>query len=165
MKILDRYIILTIVKASSVALLILGILLLFLAFVDEMDDVGKGFYQTSDAFLVALLSAPRIIYEIFPIAAHLGTLVGLGMLGTHGEFVAMRSSGYALRDILLATIKASVLMIAGILILGELLAPVSEQYGQTLRNTKQQKQVTMQSQNGFWARDGQAFINIRKILP
>jgi len=52
-----------------------------------------------------------------------------------------------------------------VMLLGEVVAPATEQYAQTMRAEKRSEQITLKTEYGFWARDGSAFINIRKILP
>lgn len=165
MRMLDRYIASSIIKATLTTLTVLTILLLLLEFVDAMGDVGQGDFNMMDAFIVALLWAPRFIYESFPVAALIGSLLGLGMLANNSELIAMRAAGYSLRHIVLAVVKAGLAMIVVVFLLGELIAPPSIQYGERLRNEKQHRHVTLMTRHGFWAKDGDAFINIRKILP
>lgn len=94
---IERYIAGAMLKATGMTLLVLVILLVFFGLVEEMDDVGRGTYRVSDAFLVAVLASPRFVFEAFPVAALIGSLIGLGAMGAHGELIAMRSAGFALR--------------------------------------------------------------------
>lgn len=162
---LERYLSASVLQAVMIALLVFMSLLVFLGFVDEMDEVGKGRYSTLDAFLVALLSAPRFSFEVFPVAALFGGLLGLGGLARHGELVAIRAMGVSPLQIAFSLIKAGVLMMLVVFFIGEVLAPATEAYALRLKVEKQQEQVTFRSQYGFWARDGDAFVNISKILP
>jgi len=161
----ERYIAAAMLKATAMTLLVLVILLVFFGLIDEMDEVGRGDYSLPDAFLVAMLSAPRYVFEVFPVAALVGSLIGLGAMATHGELIAMRSAGFSLRQILVAVMKTGVLMMLVVFLFGELVAPPSEQWGEQYRSEKIQKKVTLKSRYGFWARDGRAFVNIRTILP
>jgi lipopolysaccharide export system permease protein len=165
MKLFERYIAVTMLKATVMTALVLVILLVFFTTIEEMDDVGRGDYRAIDAFLVSLLSAPRYVFEAFPVAALLGSLVGLGSMAAHGELVAMRSAGFSLRQIILAVMKTGLAMVIAVVLFGEWLAPVAEQRGEHLRTEKLQEQVTLKSQYGFWARDGQDWVNIRGIRP
>lgn len=162
---LERYLSISVLRAVLIALLVFMSLLIFLGFVDEMDEVGKGRFTTLDAFLVALLSAPRYSFEVFPVAALFGGLLGLGGLARHGELVAMRAMGMSPLQIALALVKAGVLLMLAVFLIGEVLAPVSEAYAQRMKVEKQQEKITFRSEYGFWARDGDAFVNIRDILP
>lgn len=165
MMVLDRYIGRSIVFGTVLALLVLLTLLSFLTLMDELQDVGKGRYGVGDAFQFMLLVVPRYAYEVFPMSALLGTLIGLGGLASNSELIAMRAAGVSYSRIVMSVLKIGVLMMLIAAVIGELVAPYSEQYAQRMRSEQQSKQVTLKSQYGFWARDGEAFINIRKILP
>lgn len=162
---LDRYVGGVMLKATGMTLAVLITLLVFFGFIEEVDDVGKGTYQIADALFVAMLSVPRHVFEGFPVAALIGSLIGLGAMGSHGELIAMRVAGFSLRRIVLAVMKAGTLMMLAVFLFGELVAPNSEQWGERYRAEKQQRQVTLKTRYGFWARDGSAFVNIRSILP
>lgn len=161
----DRYVASTMFKATAMTLVVLVILLIFFGLIDEMDDVGKGDYGMADAFLVAVLSAPRYVFEVFPVAALIGSLIGLGAMAAHGELIAMRGSGYSLHQIVMAVMKAGAVMMLLVFLFGELVAPPSEQWGEQHRTEKIEGKVTLKTRYGFWARDGRAFVNIRSILP
>jgi lipopolysaccharide export system permease protein len=161
----DRYIGAAMLKATGMTLLVLVILLMFFGLIEELDEVGEGAYTIADAFLVAALSAPRYMFEAFPVAALIGSLIGLGALASHGELTAMRSAGFSLRQIVIAVLKGGVLMMIFVFLFGELVAPRAEQWGEQYRSEKLQENVVLKSRYGFWARDGQAFVNIRRILP
>lgn len=162
---LERHIATAVVQATAMALLVLVILLIFFGLIEELEDVGRRDYALGDAFLVAVLSAPRYMFEAFPVAALLGSLIGLGAMGAHGELVAMRSVGFSLRQIVGAVLKTGLAMSLVVFAFGELVAPPSEQWAGQLRTEKLEGKVTLKSRYGFWARDGRAFINIRTILP
>ena len=161
----DRYIASTMFKATAMTLVVLVILLVFFGLIDEMDEVGKGDYQMADAFFVAVLSAPRYVFEVFPVAALIGSLIGLGAMGAHGELIAMRSAGFSLRQIVFAVMKAGAVMMLAVFLFGELVAPASEQWGEQHRTEQMERKITLKTRYGFWARDGRAFVNIRNILP
>lgn len=165
MSLLERYIGASVLKATLLALVVLLSLLVFLGVVDELDEVGRGDYRTWDALLVAFLSTPRYAFEVFPVAALLGSLLGLGALANQGELVAMRAAGMSLRQIVAAVLKAGLAMMLVVFVIGEVVAPAAEQFGQHFKAERQHRQVTLLTRYGLWARDGQAFINIRRILP
>ena len=105
------------------------------------------------------------MFEVFPVAALVGSLIGLGAMGTHGELIAMRGTGFSLRQIVVAVVKAGLAMMLAVFLFGELVAPAAEQWGEQHRTEQQQEKVTLKTRYGFWARDGRAFVNIRGILP
>ena len=161
---LEWYIAKAIWRASTLTILALVFLLVFFNFIDELSDLKQGSYALGDAFLVALLSAPRYLFEVFPVAILLGGLLGLGGLASHSELIAMRAAGFSIKHIVIAVIKAGVALLLLAVVFGEWVAPASEQYAQQLRTEKQTGQVTFKSRYGFWARDDNTYINIRKIV-
>ncbi len=163
MKLIDRYIALTVVKATLVTLLALTVLAFVLELVDEIEDVGKGDYSSWTAMVVAACSTPRFIYEAFPVSALIGALLGLGGMAASGELVAMRAAGMSPRNILFAVIRAGILLMLMVIVVGDGIGPVTEQYGNQLRLEKQKKQITFSSRNGFWAKDGNTIVNIRRV--
>ncbi len=165
MKLLDRHLGLSIVFGTLGAVLVLLTLLGFLALMDELEEVGQGNYGVVDACMFVALILPRYLYEVFPIAALLGSLIGLGTLASHSELIAMRAAGVSFSRIVLAVLKTGVAMMLFVAVVGELVAPEAEQYAQGMRAQKQKEQVTLKTRYGFWARDGNAFVNIRNILP
>jgi lipopolysaccharide export system permease protein len=164
MRIVDRYIGRTIGQGVAFVLAVLLVLVVLMTFIDELDDVGRGQYRVMDAFVYVLFSVPRYVFEAFPVAALLGSLIGLGVLANHGELTAMRAAGVSIRQIVTAVLKAGVLMMAVVIVLGELVAPPMEQYAKQVRAERQHQQVILKSRYGFWARDGRAFVNIRRLL-
>lgn len=162
---LERYIAMAVVRAAAMTLLVLLTLMIFFNFVDELDDVGQGSYQAFDAFKVALYTAPRLTFETFPVAALLGSLLGLGGLAAGGELIAMRAAGVSLFAVVVAVVKTGLLMMFIVLGLGEFLAPVAEGAAVQIKAQKQHNQIVLKTRDGFWARDGDSFVNIRRILP
>lgn len=161
MKKLDRYIGRTVVLGIMLSLLVLLTLVAFITLLKEMEDVGRGAYQTTDALFYILLILPRGAYEIFPVAVLLGSLIGLGGLASHSELTAMRAAGISLARIIFAALKGGLLVMLLIVFIGEFIAPNSENHAEVMRAEKISKQITLKTKYGFWARDGNSYINIR----
>jgi len=160
---LERYIAASIVKATALTLLVLVILLLFFTLVDELDQVARGKYEVPDALLVAALTAPRYLFEVFPISALIGCLLGLGGLAARSELIAMRAAGLSLGKMVYAVLKIGILMMLVVALFSELLAPPAERFAQEWRAERLTGQPALATPYGFWARDGQAFIKIRDL--
>jgi lipopolysaccharide export system permease protein len=165
MLILDRYI------ARHVAmgiLLVMGLLLsLFtiFSFMDELNRVGRGSYETLDAVLYVVLLIPGLIYQLFPMTALLGCTIGLGVLASSSELTVMRAAGVSLNRIVWSTMKVGLVLVALTLIIGETVAPIAEQHGRTLRSVAISDKLAIHGKSQLWARDGNSFVNVRKILP
>ena len=54
---------------------------MLVTFISEQGDTGTGHYGSLDAFWFALMSVPQQAWELLPIGALIGSLLGLGGLG------------------------------------------------------------------------------------
>ncbi|MCD5970315.1 LPS export ABC transporter permease LptG [Pseudomonas quasicaspiana] len=161
---LDRYIGKSVFVAILAVLgIILGLASLF-AFIDEMGDVSDS-YTLLDASSFVLMTAPRRVYEMLPMAALIGCLIGLGSLASSSELTIMRAAGVSIGRIVWAVMKPMlVLMIAGVLI-GEYVAPAAENQAQANRSLAQGSGDAQSARHGMWHRQGDEFIHINSVQP
>ncbi|MFI8747159.1 LPS export ABC transporter permease LptG [Pseudomonas sp. NPDC077186] len=162
---LDRYIGAQVFLAILAVLgIILGLALLF-AFIDELGDLNKGDYGIGQALWYVLLTAPRRAYEMLPMAALIGCLIGLGSLASNSELTIMRAAGVSIGRIVWAVMKPMlVLMLAGILV-GEYVAPLTENQAQADRALAQGGGAAQSSKRGMWHRQGQEYVHINAVQP
>lgn len=146
-------------------LLVLGALLAFVDFVSEMDDVGKGQYSMLQAAMYVLLSLPNRLYELFPTAVLIGSLLSLGTLAGNSEFTVMRAAGISIMRIVFSVLKAGFILLVFVALIGELVVPVSERQAQSLRAKNLQQTISLAGGGGFWARDGQRFLYVSHVFP
>lgn len=165
MKILDHYIALTLIKVTLLALFSLVLLFSFLALVDQLDETGRGNYGAWQALYYVFLTIPRLSFELFPMAAVVGSMTTLGMLTKNSELAVIRTSGISQLRFAWALCKGTVVLVFISLFIGEIISPYTEETAQHMRSVALSDQITLKSRYGFWSRDGQSFINIRKILP
>jgi len=165
MRILDRYIGRTVIASSLTMLLVLVGIFAFFQFLDELENIGQGRYGIPQVIEYVALSMPYLAYQLFPMAALVGALLGLGVLVNHSEIPPTRAAGISLPRIVTAALKASLLLMLLAVIIGEFIAPVTEEMARTDRSIAMADQITLKSRYGFWSRDGSSYINIRKILP
>lgn len=163
-RILDRYIAQTVIGGSLVALLVLVSLAAFFSFLGQMDDL-KGDYQIVQAIQYVFLTLPSTAYEMFPSSVLLGSLISLGGLAANSELIVIRASGVTIKRLAWAILKSGFWLICIAVFLGEVVAPPSEQLGQALRSASRTGYITLQSGFGFWARDGNSFVQIQRVLP
>lgn len=163
MTVLDRYISKAVIAGSLVALLLLTSVNFVIDFVNEVNDVGQPGFSFLFAILSTVFTIPRRIYEFFPMAVLLGGLMSLGSLSTHNELVVMRVSGISVFRIVRAVLIAGLLLVSLAFILGEYVAPVTEQRIQGFENTSQSKHVSLKTREGLWVRDGNRFINAHQV--
>jgi len=165
MKILDRYIALTLIKISLLALFSLVLLFSFFALVDQLDTTGQGNYGFWQALYYVFLTVPRLSFELFPIAAVIGSMTTLGMFAKNSELAVLRTSGISQLRFAWSLGKGAAVLICISLFVGEVISPYTEETAQHMRSVALSGQITLKTKHGFWSRDGHSFINIRKILP
>jgi len=164
MTILDRYIGRSLLSSTLLVFIVLLGLFTFFEFVDKLSDLGRagfGLYQIT-RYLV--LTLPRKIYELFPMAALLGATLGLSSLAIGSELIAMRAGGVSLMRIVLSVMKIGIAFALAAVLIGEFIAPASENLAQ--RGRAEALQVGILQENfGVWLRDGTIFISIGEVLP
>jgi lipopolysaccharide export system permease protein len=164
MRKLDRYI------GSHVLIAILGVLgvivglALLFAFIDELGDV-KGNYSTLDAASYVVMTTPRRIYDMLPMASLIGCLIGLGTLASSSELTIMRAAGVSLGRIVLGVMKPMLLLMLLGIVVGEYVAPWSENQAQSNRAAAQGGGEAQSSKRGLWHRQGDEFIHINAVQP
>ena len=164
MRILDGYIARTVAGQIASVMLILLAIYFFSTFVAEMGDVGKGDYTVTGALLFTLMQIPLYTYQLFPLVALVGTMLGLGALANTSELTVMRAAGVSVRRIVIAVVKVSLVMVIAVTLIGELIAPRLEMQAQAYRAEALGKNISLNTKDGLWARDGRSFINIERLL-
>ena len=167
MKTLTRYIGRELLAAI---LLIFGALVMLFAFFDlihELGDVGRGGYTLSSALLFVALQLPSRMYELFPVAALIGTLFAMAQLVANSEYTVMRASGASLAQVTWALVRVGIPLAVATFLAGEFVAPPAERLAQQIRAPSrggESRVVAQQFQSGFWFKQDLTFANIRRVL-
>lgn len=160
---LDTYIRNSVLMAMVLVLLVLaGLDFLFTVF-DELSGTNER-YKTSDALQYVLLTFPRHVYDLLPITALIGSLIGLSVLASSNELVIMQAAGIKTRSIVWAVMKPAIFVMLAGLILGEYITPPLElraEVGKTVANSDE----VVLSNFGNWQRDGNDFLHFNAIEP
>ena len=149
-------------------LLVLGVLVgvfVFVTFIDQVSYLGTGQYSLLDAIKYVLLSTPRIVYEVFPMAVLVGAILGLSLLAVDSELIVMRSSGISIGQITVAVLKLGFVLALVALLIGEFVTPWSETLAQRGRAQALERSIEQKSNSGLWLRDGKTFVNVHEVLP
>ena len=149
-------------------LLVLGVLVgvfVFVTFIDQVSYLGTGQYSLLDAIKYVLLSTPRIVYEVFPMAVLVGAILGLSLLAVDSELIVMRSSGISIGQITVAVLKLGFVLALVALLIGEFVTPWSETLAQRGRAQALERSIEQKSNSGLWLRDGKTFVNVQEVLP
>ena len=124
----------------------------------------QGDYATLDAFWFTALVVPRMAYQIFPVSALLGALVGVGGLAAQNELVAFRVSGVSRLRLALAALAGVFLVTIPVMIVGEWVAPSAELQARAFRLSEMVGQAIIGGPRGMWMKDGGDIVNIQLPL-
>lgn len=175
MKLIGRYLANEIVL--GIAFVMLGFLALFafFDFINELGDVGRGGYKLQHALGYVLLSLPSHVYELAPIAALIGTIYALAQFASHSEFTAMRAAGLGRSLALREIAKVSLFFVALTALVGEVLAPASDDFARKVRLSSMGANLSGEFRSGLWMKDslrgedgevsGPRFVNVGEVLP
>jgi lipopolysaccharide export system permease protein len=130
-----------------------------MAVVTELGDVGTGHYGFGSAVAVVALSIPRRAYMLFPTAAVIGALMGLGQLAASSELTALRALGLSRRRLSIAVAGSLAVLTALMVVNGETLGPWGEKRGDSLKASAKSNDMIVAQYSGLWAREGDTFLN------
>lgn len=164
MKLLDRYIAGVVISATGIALLVIMGLNVFFEVIRQIDDIGEGTFTLGTMLQYVALTLPRGLYDLFPTAALLGGLTGMGALSVNSELVAMRACGFTIWRVVRSVLQAGLLMLVVVVAIGEFVAPTAEQLAQQLRVIALDKRIDFMGTHGLWVRDEPRYIYAKKVL-
>jgi lipopolysaccharide export system permease protein len=163
MKTVDRYI----GKAAILGILLvwasLTILMMMFSLLGELRDT-TGNYGTSDVFWYVFQLGPRLAYQIFPVSALMGSLLGIGGLASANELVAFRISGVSRLRLAASGMAGALLITLPVMVMGEWVAPDAEQQARAFKLSRLVGQVVIGGPSGMWMRDGTDIVNIKRPL-
>jgi lipopolysaccharide export system permease protein len=111
-----------------------------------------------------MFTSPRVCYELIPSAALIGSLFVVGAMANNREIVAMRAAGLSTFWVIRAIMAAGLVLVIAAVFIGEFISPGSERTAQLIKATSKNDEVVMRTQYGMWFREGNQFINVRRIL-
>ena len=160
MTLLDRYVIRAMLGGVLLVMTVLLVLGALFLFVGQQDDIGVGSYTVLDALWFTAMNMPQQVYELLPISALIGSLVGLGTLARGSEITVMRSVGWSVWRLSGAVAVGAVLLVSFAVLVGEYLAPPMQQMAKQQKAFRKFANVSFGGQSGAWVRDGDVLINV-----
>src|SRR5436190_20604408 len=167
MRVIKRYLSAEITTSTLLVFAALLMLFSFLDLIHELGDLGRGGYRLPHIFAFVLLSVPGHVYELFPIAALIGTLFAIAQLVANSEYTVMRASGMSLVQLVWAVLRVGIPLAVATFLAGEYVAPPAERLAQTVRAASlgdTSRLMSQQFQSGFWFKEDLSFVNIRSVL-
>lgn len=133
-----------------------GLQVLF-TYLGELGSLKDG-YGAWDALKYVLWGAPNYLYEILPISALIGAVLGLGTLASNSELIVMRSVGVSLWRIVGWVIRSALLLVVLSFALSEWVIPYTNEQAKSVKSAS--KAAQLGEVRGYWNREGQRFIYI-----
>jgi lipopolysaccharide export system permease protein len=159
--ILDRYLYRTVLLYTLMAMGVLLALGALVTFISQQGDIGVGSYSAGDAFLFTLLNVPQQAFELLPIGALIGALMGLGNLAASSELVVTRASGVSVWRLAwpvgLAGLTLSLIMFG----IGEYAAPSMAQFAKREKTISKLADVSFAGTSSAWVKDGNRILRVQ----
>lgn len=160
--ILSRYVMKAVIGNTALVMLVLLALSALYLFITQQDDIGVGTFSVEDALMFVGLNLPKYAFDLLPIGALIGALLGLGHLARTLELIVVRAAGVSTMRIALWTAMAGVILMIFTGIIGEVVAPPMEQYGRQLKTFAKFNDFSMAGNRSAWAKDGDMMISVRR---
>jgi len=162
MKILDRYIIKTMAFYTLAVMLIWVGVYSFFSFLNEVNDIGQANYTVLEAITFILLKLPDVVSGHSSVVILLGALLALGHLAATSQLIIVRGSGVSIMSIAQIVLKTALAFIVIAILIGELIAPVTNQMAKNSRAEALGHNIQTQNQQGFWVKDKDSIIHVGK---
>lgn len=131
-RIVAKYVTKTTALAMFGTTVVLSILQVLFTYLGELGEL-KPDYNAWQALVYVLWGAPRYLYEILPISALIGAVIGLGSLATSSELIVMRSVGVSLWRIVGWVMRSALLLIILSFALSEWVIPYTNEKHKVLK--------------------------------
>ncbi|MDP8985042.1 MAG: LPS export ABC transporter permease LptG [Pseudomonadota bacterium] len=161
MNTLDRYLYRTVLVFACMALAVLVTLGALFLFISQQSDIGVGNYNAGDAFLFTLLNVPEQAFEVMPIAAMIGALMGLGNLAAGSELVVTRASGISVWRIAWPVGLAGLTLALAMYGIGEYVAPPMAQLAKREKTTSKLADISFAGSSSAWVKDGNLIMRVQ----
>ena len=160
--VIERYVLRAVIGGTAmVALVLLSLGGLFL-FMGQQDDIGVGRYTTVDAIVFVLLNLPQQAWELLPISALIGALLGLGNLARGSELIVLRTAGLSTWQIARPVVIAGVLLALLGAALGEAMGPPLQQMARQQKAFAKFAGISFAGSGEAWVRDGNLLVNVER---
>lgn len=153
-------------RAILTSVLLVMLVLLALAglfeFIGQLEST-QGSYGVPQALLFAVLRLPQLSFEMLPIAALIGALLGLGTLANNSELVVMRTAGLSVGHLAGMVAMSGVVLMVVMGLVGEYIGPPLDYFARTMRDEARYEQENRDIGNAAWIKDGPVILHLEKI--
>ena len=161
MNTLDRYLYRTVLVYTAMAMAVLLTLGGLFLFITQQGDIGVGSYGAGDAFLFTMLNLPQSAFELLPIGALIGALMGLGHLASGSELVVTRASGVSVWRIAWPVGLAGLTLALVMYGIGNYAAPPLAQFAKREKTTEKLADVSFAGSSSAWVKEGNLILRVQ----
>ena len=156
-RIVAKHVTKTTLLAMLGATAVLASLQILFTYLGELGDLKQG-YTAWNALQYVLWGAPRYLYEILPIAALIGAVLGLGSMASNSELIVMRAAGISLWRIVGWVMRSAMLLVILSFLLTQFVIPYTNEQAKSIKSHR--SVAALGEVKGYWTREGQRFIYI-----
>ncbi|HLM52121.1 MAG TPA: LPS export ABC transporter permease LptG [Pseudoxanthomonas sp.] len=129
------------------------------ALANEINDLDKGGYSFGHALAYVAYTIPRRAYTMFPTAAVIGALMGLGQLAGASELIALRALGLSRRRLSIS-VAITLALLTGLMVVAmETIGSRGQVEADRVRIAAITNNLAVAKYSGLWAREGNTFLN------
>jgi lipopolysaccharide export system permease protein len=152
----------SILASTLMVLLVLLALGGLIEFISQLED-AQADYGVAQAFLFALLRLPQLSFEMLPIAALIGSLLGLGALANNSEMIVMRTAGLSVARLAGMVAITGLVMMVFTALVAEFLGPPLDYFARTMRDEARAGHEDTSTGNAAWVKDGEVILHLDRI--
>ena len=164
---LARYLRREVLRVVLLTLVAFVALSLIADFFDRVDTYLKHDASLATVLRGFLYRAPLVVSQVTPMAMLAGTLIALGLMARHREFVALRACGVSTWQILLPLLAVAAVVSVLLLAWGEAVVPYSARRWHEIwtLEVKKNRRGRVFAGREVWYRGGAGFYNIGRASP
>ena len=163
MKIIDRWIVASVVRHFASALAALVAIFAVISLTEELRDTAAPGWGVGAALWFVVLTLPNQAYDLFPAATLLGAVLALGRMASDHELTALQAAGVSQRRLTLAVLGAAGLLAVAGVGLGEMIAVPLSQRAHAQRALAFTGGRALSTTSGLWLRDHARFVNVGEL--
>lgn len=154
------YLTINVLKATALTWVVLLGFDMLGVFYNNFSNIGKHGFTLNYAALVTVFSTPNHAYDLLPVTAVIGLLLGLGQMAAKSELIAMNSVGISRIQIAIGAVFPALVLSGVMFFANETVGTFSEKQALAYNVYKTNK-LTLAKYSGVWAKDGELFFNSR----
>jgi len=160
MKILEKYLFLSILRASFATLLSLVVIFLFFKFLEELSDIGNANYTIRSSLQYLALSTPFVINSLTILGLMIGIIFSLGGLNTNKELQIFQVATISLKQLINKILFIGFIFSVIFLSASEAIFPITQKIAENYKSKLLGKNNNLHS--SFWFKQDNKFVFLKK---